>query len=296
MDKYSRHSSYGNGIRYDGNKGRLYKQLKPFLPSEFNAYIEPFVGGGGMFYSLVCDGVLDNVSYVFLNDKSKIIYYLFKYLLKRETNDELYNMAVNDFKNRPDWELYRDDVKNFAEKDQLCLLDAYKWLYHKYYGTIFGYADEYTHAKTQLLMAIKNMLVNKNVSLTCADAIKFVRGMQTRYRDGSRRNERPFYFIDPPYMNSATRDYKDEIFNVDDMAGLIKTIKKRMGKLYDDGFAKVMITHTRHSALENLLTGEGFKIHPLREFKDALKSGQEFVAINYDINDVHGELFCYKPK
>jgi DNA adenine methylase len=39
-------------LRWAGSKRRLLRFLIPFVPSEFNKYYEPFLGGGAMFFYL----------------------------------------------------------------------------------------------------------------------------------------------------------------------------------------------------------------------------------------------------
>lgn len=39
-------------VKWAGGKGRLLAQLEPFLPPAYNAYIEPFLGGGAFYLAL----------------------------------------------------------------------------------------------------------------------------------------------------------------------------------------------------------------------------------------------------
>ena len=39
-------------VKWAGGKGRLLGQLLPYLPASFERYIEPFVGGGAVFFHL----------------------------------------------------------------------------------------------------------------------------------------------------------------------------------------------------------------------------------------------------
>ena len=39
-------------INWQGNKKKHLKHLLPFVPSEYNTYIEPFVGSGSLFLHL----------------------------------------------------------------------------------------------------------------------------------------------------------------------------------------------------------------------------------------------------
>ncbi len=40
-------------IKWAGGKGQLLEQFEPFLPKKFDLYIEPFVGGGALFFHIL---------------------------------------------------------------------------------------------------------------------------------------------------------------------------------------------------------------------------------------------------
>ncbi len=272
------------GFRYDGNKTRLYKQLEKYLPSanRFNMYIEPFLGGGGMLFSMLQNGKLDHLQYILVNDKSKIIYYLFKYVMDSETNAELEQLIINSYSNEIDFKVYSKEVKGFESKDVLTVQDVFKWLYVKYYGGVFGYCLDKVGYKKGLTDIVR-VAINKEIKLANKDAIMFCKAIRFRtQKDKTRFNENPFYFIDPPYMSTKAVDYKANI-TVEYMQELIKAIKEKTGFAYIR--TSVMFTHTRHEELEQMLINEGFFIHYLEEFKDSKKSGQEFVAINYELEE-----------
>ena len=54
-------------IKWVGGKRGLLSQIIPLLPSEFNHYFEPFIGGGALFFELYSQGMLKNKK-VYLSD------------------------------------------------------------------------------------------------------------------------------------------------------------------------------------------------------------------------------------
>jgi DNA adenine methylase len=40
-------------VKWAGGKGQLLPELNKIIPSQFNRYFEPFLGGGAMFFHLV---------------------------------------------------------------------------------------------------------------------------------------------------------------------------------------------------------------------------------------------------
>ena len=47
-------------VKWAGGKGQLLSELNKMIPSQFNRYIEPFLGGGAMFFHLVSSGMKFN--------------------------------------------------------------------------------------------------------------------------------------------------------------------------------------------------------------------------------------------
>lgn len=39
-------------VKWAGGKGQLLEQFEPLFPDRFNRYVEPFVGGGAVFFHL----------------------------------------------------------------------------------------------------------------------------------------------------------------------------------------------------------------------------------------------------
>lgn len=56
-------------VKWAGGKGQLLKQFEPYWPETFHGYVEPFVGGGAVFFHLYRQGRLRGP--VVLNDASQ---------------------------------------------------------------------------------------------------------------------------------------------------------------------------------------------------------------------------------
>lgn len=54
-------------VKWAGGKGGLLDCILPLVPKEFNAYFEPFLGGGALFFALRQKGALDTIT---LSDKN----------------------------------------------------------------------------------------------------------------------------------------------------------------------------------------------------------------------------------
>jgi DNA adenine methylase len=60
-------------VKWAGGKGQLLQQLAPYLPRHFGRYIEPFVGGGAVFFHLYRRGRLDGRDVVLIDRLEELI-------------------------------------------------------------------------------------------------------------------------------------------------------------------------------------------------------------------------------
>ena len=58
-------------LKWAGGKGQLIPELAPFFPAEIASYVEPFVGGGALFFHLRTRGAL--CGSVILADSSAVL-------------------------------------------------------------------------------------------------------------------------------------------------------------------------------------------------------------------------------
>lgn len=71
-------------LKWAGGKGRLLPELLPRLPQSFNAYHEPFIGGGALFFALAGQG---RVGRAYLSDANPSL--IDVYLALRDRVDEV---------------------------------------------------------------------------------------------------------------------------------------------------------------------------------------------------------------
>jgi len=58
-------------LKWAGGKGQLLRQYEAYFPEKFNNYLEPFVGGGAVFFHLFSTGRLDNKKRIVLIDSNQ---------------------------------------------------------------------------------------------------------------------------------------------------------------------------------------------------------------------------------
>jgi DNA adenine methylase len=47
-------------LKWAGGKRQLIPELKKYIPAKFNKYVEPFFGGGALFFHLANDNSIKN--------------------------------------------------------------------------------------------------------------------------------------------------------------------------------------------------------------------------------------------
>lgn len=60
-------------VKWAGGKGQLLTQLDPYFPPRFGRYVEPFVGGGAVFFHLYSRGLLDGKEVVLIDRLAELI-------------------------------------------------------------------------------------------------------------------------------------------------------------------------------------------------------------------------------
>ena len=85
-------------LKWAGGKRQLLNQIDRYLPNSFNTYLEPFVGGGALFFYLLPDKailidnnpVLVNVYHVIKNNVDELIELLKQHLNYHSINQNNY--------------------------------------------------------------------------------------------------------------------------------------------------------------------------------------------------------------
>ncbi len=79
-------------IKWAGGKARLIEQYKPFLPSEFDRYHEPFLGGGALFFHLAPQLSRQRKS-AFLSDLNPALVNVYR-CVRNQVDDVIAQLAV----------------------------------------------------------------------------------------------------------------------------------------------------------------------------------------------------------
>lgn len=114
-------------LKWAGGKEQELKYIHPMLPSEFNHYYEPFIGGGAVYFSIKCNKY-------YINDKSYELIDLYN-IIKQQ--DELFFRVIKEINHN--WNLLEkivsDNAINFIDfytkfsSDKMDELNVKNWIF-----------------------------------------------------------------------------------------------------------------------------------------------------------------------
>lgn len=216
-------------LKWVGGKGRLISQLLPLFPIEFNAYYEPFFGGGAVFYELLPEtGQINDINpsligaYTNIRDHVKDVIAMLEQI-------EIDYLKLNEDARREQYYLYRDEYN--AEKPSTIRKTAlliflnrtgFNGLYRENskggYNVPFGkYANPTICDKPTLLACSQALKKLKITNVSFVEAVKNAKAGD-------------FVYLDPPYYPvNATSNFTS--YSVDGFSG---EDQLRLKELFDD--------------------------------------------------------------
>lgn len=201
-------------IKWSGGKSDEIKKFESHLPNEYNTYIEPFIGGGALFFKLnPKKAVINDVHKELIdfynaikNGKSKDIY---EFMKEHPNNEEEY-YKVRDELNIND---YLDNAKRFYYLRKTCYRGMLRYNKKGKFNIPFGRYKTYNYED----------LMNKDYE----DLMKRTEIHNSSFEDIFKKynKSKNFMFLDPPYDSEFT-DYGYCSFGKDEHKKLAKCFKK----------------------------------------------------------------------
>lgn len=219
-------------IKWTGGKRRLLKEIKKYIPEDYNDYYEPFFGGGALFFDLELKNkkiVINDINkdlinfYIQVRDKPTEVINGFNEVLPTLVKKEKYEEIRKQF---------NDKIKNEEYDIELACLflllnvSAFNGLYRKNKNNEFNtpYANPDRVRKLQRKVIEErvkegSLLLNQNVEICNEDYSTIL----------SRVKKRDFVFIDSPYIDTFTA-YSSGDFPLEEqekLADLCRELDKR---------------------------------------------------------------------
>lgn len=205
-------------IKWSGGKSDEIKQFIKYIPSDFDFYLEPFIGGGAVFFHLEPKKAV-------ISDVHTELISLYQSIKKGKSN-EIYNFMEQTpneekmyYKIRDNMEINNelDMAKRFYYQRKTCYRGMLRYNKSGKFNIPFGRYKTYNYTDLQN-QHYYNLL--KNTEILCTDF---------SYIFENYNNSKNFMYLDPPYDSEFT-DYGYCKFGKDEhikLANYFKTTKIR---------------------------------------------------------------------
>ncbi|MEZ4951663.1 MAG: DNA adenine methylase [Saprospiraceae bacterium] len=181
-------------VKWVGGKRQLIPVIKKNLPKSFGTYVEPFIGGGAVLFSLQPGKAIIND----FNDELINLYRIIKNDVEALIED------LKHHKNEPDYfykirsldrsDSYREtsDVKRASRiifLNKTCYNGLYRVNSAGEYNAPFGKYKNPNIVNEETLRAVSEYLNQNQIQITCGDFEEATKGLK----------ENDFVYFDPPY-------------------------------------------------------------------------------------------------
>ena len=219
-----------------GGKSRLKDKIRAMIPPH-TTYIEPFVGGGSVFFSAPADPNRKEI----INDKDREIINI--YLDVKNVGDKVIDLPV--VKSKEQFNALVNK-KKFASPVERLKRNILVGLY-----SFRSDRKNYAPSKTAEKLGRGNVGSQKKY-YKYKERLKNTRILSQDYRTVIKKYDNPnaFIYLDPPYSTaSKNNDYEFNDIKIEDIINLLKTVK-----------GKFILSYDNNATARRLARSAGFKV------------------------------------
>ena len=228
-------------LKWAGGKTQMLGDLLPKVPNNYGKYIEPFIGGGAMFFALnphnaiISDSnpELINMYKQVADNVEEVISYLKKY---ENTQEMFYEVRALEWQNLPKAEAAARTIY----LNKTCFNGLYRVNKKGKFNVPFGRYKSPKFCDIEVLYAASNVL--KKATIVCGNYLSVLK----EYAEPG-----DFIFLDPPYLPiseySDFKRYTKEQFYEEDHVDLAKEVFR----LHEMG-CNVILTNSNHPLVHEL--------------------------------------------
>lgn len=240
-------------LKWAGGKRWFIKNYNDLLPlnNEFNKYVEPFLGGGSMFFYLEPeDAILNDINSDLINtyEQIKINHLYIEKELKKLHNLHNRSLYYEIRDSRPTDALQK--AIRFIYLNRTCWNGLYRVNRKNEFNVPIG-------SKDSVILENDNF---ENVSQKLKKAIFFAEDFEIII-EKAKKND--FIFIDPPYTVKHNKNgfikYNETLFSWEDQIRLRNSVEKATKK-----GVKVLVLNANHDSIKDLYFGLGELINVSR--------------------------------
>ena len=271
-------------VKWAGGKRQILDKLKQYIPSQYNCYYEPFIGGGALFFELSplkavindSNQELMNVYKVLCDDKKYTK--MCKILNHYEANhsEKLYYEVRNQDKEKSFSRL--SDYKKAARTiylNKCCFNGLYRVNSKGEFNVPFNKNKKVNTYDGENLLTIHLYLTMNQITIQCTDFEECVKTAQ----------KGDFVYFDPPYDSDTHtfNSYTEEGFGKEEQRRLAKVFKK-----LDERGVYVMLSNHNTTLINELY--KDYHIHMIEAKRSINSKGskrgnvEELIITNYEVD------------
>lgn len=249
-------------LTWAGGKRWLVANHSELFPSEFNTYLEPFLGSGAVFFAIKperailndLNAELMNTYEAIKNDYLKVEKYL-KIHHRRHCKEYYYQIRGSRTRTP-----YTNAAK-FLYLNRTCFNGLYRVNKSGQFNVPIG-SKKNAILETDEFRLVSRLLENVELNVTDFELVV------------NRANEGDFLFIDPPYTINHNEngfiEYNEKIFSWQDQERLAQSLVRAR-----DRGVKILATNANHESVKKLYTDLNFKCSVLKRFSGIASDGSK---------------------
>ena len=257
-------------LKWAGGKTQLLKELTEKIPASYGRYIEPFIGGGALFFALHPENAviadsnpeLINVYRQVADRTAEVIKCLHQY---QNTKETFYEVRALDWQRLPEVEAAARTIY----LNKTCFNGLYRVNKKGQFNVPYGNYKTSSYCDEEALYAAAAIL--KNAEIVCSDYLQVLK----KYAGSG-----DFVFLDPPYLPvSAYGDFKrytKEQFYEEDHMKLADEVR-RLQKVG----CYVILTNSNHPLVHELYKEFTLDIIPTKRYiscNGAKRKGEDVIV------------------